>query len=453
MRLPIRTRLTLVFAGLMLVVLAGSGAFLYFGLASELDATIDRDLESLSREFVADVSAGETSVLEDFGVAEPEGSFAQILDRDGRILEHTHAVAEPLLDPEELGALDGPSSFDRTVTLRSGPDPARLVAAPATEGKVVVVGAILEERNAALASLAVLLWTGGPVLLVIVSGLAWLLSGAALRPVERMRRETAAISEGDLAKRLQVPPTGDEVASLAATLNEMLARLEWAFERERRFVDDASHELRTPLGILKTELELALRRARTKEELEAALASAAEESERLNRLAEDLLVLARSEKGRLPLKRSSVAASALVHGTTDLFHGRAREHGVTIDVSVSPDLKVEVDEVRIQQALGNLIANALSHTPDGGSVRVAATANGAEELVLSVADSGCGFPDAFIAKAFDPFTRADAGRSRRDGGAGLGLAIVRGVAEAHGGSVRAANRPEGGAIVTLRIPA
>ena len=453
MRLPIRTRLTLVFAGLMLVVLSGSGAFLYFGLASELDAAINGHLESLSREFVADVSAGETSVLEDFGVSEPEGSFAQILDRDGRILEHTHAVAEPLLDTQEVGALVGPVSFDRSVTLRSGSDPARIVASPATEGRVVVVGAILEERNAALEGLAVLLWTGGPVLLVIVSGLAWVLSGAALRPVERMRRETAEILEGDLAKRLQVPATGDEISSLATTLNEMLARLERAFERERRFVDDASHELRTPLGILKTELELALRRARTAEELQAALASAAEESERLNRLAENLLVLARSEKGRLPLKRSRVSASALVDATIAHFEGRAREQGVAIDVSVSPGLKVEVDELRIQQALGNLIANALAHTPHGGRVRVAAGANGAEALVLSVADSGCGFPDAFIDKAFDPFTRADTGRSRRDGGAGLGLAIVKGVAEAHGGSVKAANRPEGGAVVTLHIPA
>ena len=291
------------------------------------------------------------------------------------------------------------------------------------------------------------------MLLVVVSGLAWILAGAALRPVERMRQETSAISEGDLEKRLQVPATGDEIARLATTLNDMLARLEQAFERERRFVDDASHELRTPLGILRTELELALRRSRTREEMRAALVSAAEEAERLSRLAEDLLVLARSDRGRLPLHRTRVEASAIVLKTIDFFRRRASERGVAIDVSVPPGLEVDVDELRIDQALGNLIDNALAHTPEGGSIRVSVAVNAARELVFSVADTGGGFPETFIDRAFDPFTRADSGRSRRQGGAGLGLAIVRGVTEAHGGSVEAANRPEGGAVVTLRIPA
>ena len=453
MRLPIRTRLTLVFAGLMLVVLAALGAFLYFGLASQLDSEINDELESLAEEFAFDVAEGEPQILEDYGVSEPEESFAQILRRDGQIIEATDAAARPLLDPQELSSLSDARMFDRTVTLRNDPEPARLVAMPTAEGPVVVVGIALEERNAALAGLATLLWIGGPVLLVVVSGLAWFLAGAALRPVERIRQETSAISEGDLEKRLQVPATGDEIARLAMTLNEMLARLEQAFERERRFVDDASHELRTPLGILRTELELALRRSRTREEMQAALASAAEESERLSRLAEDLLVLARSDRGRLPLHRTRVEASAIVVKTIDFFRRRASERGVNIDVSVPPGLEVDVDELRINQALGNLIDNALAHTPEGGSIRVSVTVNSARELVFSVADTGGGFPETFIDRAFDPFTRADSGRSRRHGGAGLGLAIVRGVTEAHGGSVEAANRPEGGAVVTLRIPA
>ena len=241
------------------------------------------------------------------------------------------------------------------------------------------------------------------MLLVVVSGLAWFLAGAALRPVERIRQETSAISEGDLEKRLQVPATGDEIARLAMTLNEMLARLEQAFERERRFVDDASHELRTPLGILRTELELALRRARTREEMQAALASAAEESERLSRLAEDLLVLARSDRGRLPLHRTRVEASAIVVKTIDFFRRRASERGVNIDVSVPPGLEVDVDELRINQALGNLIDNALAHTPEGGSIRVSVTVNSARELVFSVADTGGGFPETFIDRAFGSF--------------------------------------------------
>ena len=250
MRFPTRTRLTLVFAGLMLVVLAALGAFLYFGLASQLDAEINDELGSLAEEFAVDVAEGEPQILEDYGISEPEELFAQILRRDGSVIETTDAVAGPLLGPDELSSLSGARMFDATVTLANDEEPARLVAMPTPQGPVVVVGIALEERNAALAGLATLLWIGGPVLLVMMSGLAWFLAGAALRPVERIRQETSAISEGDLEKRLQVPTTGDEIARLATTLNEMLARLEQAFERERRFVDDASHELRTPLGIL-----------------------------------------------------------------------------------------------------------------------------------------------------------------------------------------------------------
>jgi heavy metal sensor kinase len=437
----------------MLVVLAGSGSFLYFGLASQLDAEIDDEIESLAREFATDVTAGEKEVLDDFGISEPEGSFAQVLGPDGRVIETTDAVAAPLLEPSQLASLDAPRAFETEATLQRGPEPARLFAVPTTRGPIVVVGAGLDDRNETLGSLALLLFVGGPVVLAIVSGLAWLLAGAALRPVEQLRRETSAISEGDLEKRLRVPGTGDEIARLAATLNEMLARLQQAFEKERRFVDDASHELRTPLAILKTELELALRRSRTSDELQSAVASAAEEVERLNRLAEDLLVLARSDRGRLPLHRTTADASSLVGKVVELFRHRASERGVALEVSVPAGLAVDVDRMRIEQALGNLVDNALAHTPDGGSIRVSVAENGSAELHFSVSDTGRGFPEKFIDRAFDPFTRADAGRSRRQGGAGLGLAIVKGVTEAHGGSVEAANRPEGGAVVTMRIPA
>jgi signal transduction histidine kinase len=267
-----------------------------------------------------------------------------------------------------------------------------------------------------------------------------------------LRRQAALFSESDLKKRLPVPDTGDEIATLATTLNDMLARLEQAFERERRFVDDASHELRTPLGNLKTELDLALRRSRTIEELKASLVSASEESERLNRIAESLLVLARSDRSMLPLQKAEIGASTLIRNTLAQYQAKAKQRGISFHVSVAPDLQIEVDALTIQQAIGNLIANALAYTPPGGEIHIGAKLNGTGELELSVADTGPGFPAAFIGKAFDPFTRADAGRSRREGGAGLGLAIVKGVADAHGGLVEAANRPEGGAVVTLKIP-
>ena len=454
MGIPIRVRLTLVFAALMVVFLAIAGALFYRSFASQLDQPIDSRLLSLAVELAADLASGESTVLGDFGQGDSEGFFAQVLARDGSIQEASGTPEKALVDLNKLPPGARPALVEGAGRLDSGAmvKPSRLSVIAASGNRVVVVGTYLQDRNRALRELATLLWITVPLLCLAASGFAWLLSGAALRPVENLRRQAALISESDLTRRLPVPATGDEIATLATTLNDMLARLEQAFERERRFVDDASRELRTPLGNLKTELDLARRRSRTKEELEAVLISATEESERLNLIAENLLVLARSDRGKLPLKKTKVDAEALVQSTLARFHAKAQGQAITFDVSVAPGLRIDVDAFRIQQAIGNLIANALACTSRGGKIHISARVNGIGELALSVADAGPGFPAAFIEKAFDPFTRADTGRSRRDGGAGLGLAIVKGIAEAHGGSAEAGNRPDGGATVTLRIP-
>jgi signal transduction histidine kinase len=232
----------------------------------------------------------------------------------------------------------------------------------------------------------------------------------------------------------------------------MLGRLEDAVQRERRFVGDASHELRTPLANLKAELDLALRRARTPEEQLAALRSASEETQRLAALAEDLLVLARADGGRLPVRREDLDLAGLVEDTVDSFAGRASDRGISLEARVHDPARARVDRARIRQAVGNLVDNSLRHTPTGGRVTVElARRDGA--VAIEVADTGDGFPPSFLPRAFESFSRADDARARSEGGTGLGLAIVRAVAEAHGGSVQAVNRPEGGAVVTLRIPA
>jgi signal transduction histidine kinase len=267
-----------------------------------------------------------------------------------------------------------------------------------------------------------------------------------------MRRESEAISGSEPNRRLEVPATRDELAELGASLNRMLDRLEAALLRERRFVDDASHELRTPLANLKVELELALRRSRTPDELQAALRSAAVETDRLTSLAEDLLVLARAADGRLPIRRDEIELGPLVDDVVRRFSGRAEARGITMATTVDRDRTARVDEARVRQALGNLIENALIHTPRGGRITVGLTdADGS--LSIAVVDTGEGFPAGFLEHAFEPFSRADAARSPDGGGTGLGLAIVRVVAEGHGGSVEARNNPGGGATVELTLPA
>jgi signal transduction histidine kinase len=227
----------------------------------------------------------------------------------------------------------------------------------------------------------------------------------------------------------------------------MLARLDSALERERSFVADASHELRTPLALLKAELDVALRRPRSKEELEQALRSAAAETDRLSQLAEDLLVLARSDRGQLPLRAEPTSAQAIAARVAQRFAHRAQAVNRTIKVDASTEIELVADGRRVEQALGNLVDNALRH--GGGAIRLAAAErNGAVEL--HVVDEGAGFPPEFLPHAFERFTRADEARTR--GGSGLGLAIAQVIAKAHGGSAHAVNRDGAGADVWLSIP-
>lgn len=452
MRLPIRARLTLAFAAMMAVVLVAAGLFLFLRLRSDLLQAVDAGLRSRGQAIVGELrrSAPLTAGI----LIETDEAFAQVLGTDGGVIDSSPGLQDqPVLAAASLAGLHQPRFF--TVTVRAANDlvPARVLAVPFDERSVVVVGASLEDRREALAGLALMLAVGGPVTVVLAAGVGWVVSGFALRPVDRMRSQAAAISADDLSQRLPAPEARDELARLAETLNEMLGRLGAALDRERRFVADASHELRTPLANLKAELELALGRSRTEAELLEALASAGEETERLVRLAEDLLVLARTNGHRPSIAREPVDVGELVEHEAAAFSRLASRHGCTIRTNVRVDGSVALDPGRFRQIVGNLLDNAIRHSPEGGAVTVDVRADDGL-LVLDVTDQGEGFPSAFLPHAFEPFARAEASRSREDGDTGLGLAIVQALAEAHGGTTLARNRPGGGAevLVTLPVP-
>jgi two-component system OmpR family sensor kinase len=391
--LPIRVRVTLAFAGVMAVVLGALGLFLYLRLEAELDSTINASLQTRTAELAP-------------------------LARNGD--------AVPPGDGENFARVLGPGQ-----TLPRFDEPVRTVRTPLGDARVLVVGTAIDDRNDALRTLAILLLIGGPITLALASAAGYGAATAALRPVERMRRRAAAMT--DPSARLPVGPADDEIGRLGTTLNEMLARLEEASARERAFVADASHELRMPLAILKAELELALHEGRTLEELEAALRSAADETDRLVALAEDLLVLARVQDGKLPVRPVPLDAAAVLAR----FGPAEAPAGLTVNA----------DPERLQQALGNLVDNA--HRHGGPHVELAAErVDGHVEL--HVRDDGPGFPAEFLDSAFERFTRADPARGR--GGAGLGLAIVDVIARAHGGVAGARNRPGGGADVWISLP-
>ena len=451
---PIKTRLAIAFTGLMAVVLTITGTVFHYGFAAQIDGVINAEIADLAAEFVADLAAGETNVLHDFSQTQTDAFVAQVIDGAGNVVETGGGSVATSLVPKAIGDTRTPQLSDLRAVIREGAAavPLRIATAPIPGGGLVMVGKSLTERNATLHAILILLLASGAVILPVAGALGWFLARASLRPVEELRDQAMRISEGDLDRRLAVPPTDDEITSLAVTLNDMLARLQRGLQRERRIVDDASHELRTPLAILRTELDLALRRSRSKAELRAALVSAAEVSEDLNRLAEDMLVLARANHGQLPLFRTLIDVADLAHNAVDRAAGRAQQLGIGIAVESPSGQQVSLDKARIAQALGNLIDNSLTHCPTGGKITLRTGMDDAGDLTLSVSDTGPGFPADFIATAFDPYTRAEAGRPRRSGGAGLGLAIVKSVIEAHGGSVAAQNLPGGGAMVVLRIP-
>ena len=431
-RLPIRIRLTLAFAFAMAIVLAAVGAFVYVRLGDSLTEQLDESLDARAAALAPLVRSGEP--------LPPSG--------DEQLAEVVGASGSELVTADEVArAREGSLVTQRDGVVAFEGEPGRLLLTPvATDGhtEVLVVGASLEEREEALDGLLTALLIGGPLALLAASAAGYLLAGSALRPVERMRRRAEEVSSDELGARLPLPESHDEIRRLGTTLNEMLDRLEDGLERERRFTADASHELRTPLALLETELELALRRPRSAEELEAALRSAAEEVDRLRRLADDLLVLAQLDRGQVPLRHEPIAAHDLLETVARRFDARAEVEGRALEVE-DTSVSLDGDRLRLEQALGNLVDNAFRH--GAGTVRLGSTARNGD-VELRVADDGAGFPSEFLPHAFERFSCPDGARS--GGTAGLGLAIVEAVAEAHGGSVTAAN--DGGAVVTISIP-
>ncbi len=421
-RLPIRLRLTAVFAVAMAVVLTGAGLFVYDHLRENLDDEITATLR-------ARLAAPDTAT------GDPEEAFTQVLGADGGVLRGTGDARGPALAAGEVRDVLGGEDFEADRKVDDIEGTARVLAERAARGGdaggVVVAGQSLNDRNDALHGLVRSLLAGGPIAVLLASALGYALAAAALKPVEAMRRRAAAVSlgPGD-EERLPLPEARDEVRRLGETLNAMLARLRVAFDRERRFVADASHELRTPIAVVKTELEGILRGGELPSDAREALEAALAETEVLAQLAEDLLVLARAGDGKLPLRLEAVDARQALERTAERFGDRAARAGRDIEVRAPAGLAVRADPLRLRQAVGNLVDNALRHG-SGTVVLEAARADGGVDLC--VRDAGAGVPEDLGDRAFERFTRGPAARTL--GGAGLGLAIVRAIAEAHGGQV------------------
>jgi two-component system, OmpR family, sensor kinase len=469
--MSLRLRLATIFAvGSAALIAVGGLAFLW-QLHASLTAALDSELGLRAAALAARLASGPLPPASQ-GAPDQAGShagqfpvaeqLAQVLTPGGLVVYASGIEGTgPLLSRAQLRRVtQRPLTFTATIE----GERLRLLASGVRRGSrpvITVVGVPTDIADAAQARARLALLIGGPAV-VLAAGLGgWLLTGAALRPVGRMRRRLEEITEHDTGARLRVPATGDEIAALADTMNGLLDRLAQALARQRAFTADAGHELRTPLTALKAELELAARPGKSREALSDAVQAAAGDTDRLIRLAEDLLLLARADEGAAFLARERTDMSGELHGAARRFASTAAAHGVAISVQAPGQLEVVADPGRVRQALDNLMDNALRHAPRGSTVevsgrRAAAGGDGGGRgpvVAVEVRDHGPGFPPEFLPRAFERFQRADTARGRADGGAGLGLAIVATIARAHHGRVDAGNLPAGGARVRIELPA
>jgi signal transduction histidine kinase len=447
MRRPVtlRARLTLLFAAATAAVLlvVGLAVFVLFSLG--ITGSIDDGLRQRARALavVAHDEHDPAEIKADSGER-----LLQLYAPDGTLLTSTDALGDhPVLSREDVrraarAAYSG--ELEHTPV-----DEARIRAFAVDGGRVAVIGDSLDREHDLRVRLAVLLVIVLPAALLAASYLGYRLAGAALEPVERMRARAARITDSDLSERLPLPESQDEIARLGRTFNGLLDRLAAAIARERRIVSDASHELRTPLAVLSAELQVAARPGRSPAQQHEAVVSALEETGRLSRLADDLLVLARSDEGNLPLRVEPVDVGDALRDVARRNDAvvRAAGRSLTTHVDIQGGAVVLADPDRVAQALDNLVGNALHH--GGGAITVRATSGDPGTVELGVADEGPGF-GAALGEAFERFSQGDPSRGS---GTGLGLAIVDAIARAHGGVARAEDLPAGGARVTLVLPA
>lgn len=451
--MSVRLRLAALFT-LATVVLVGVGGYVYIHqLRTRLETSLDQSLESRESTIAAALPADPLPPL-------PGGvrGSTQVFTSDGDLVDSSRdLIGDRLLTVEQVqntaAARDHPARLNGVVDIHSaddaGPEAMRIYGARTGSAHIVVaVAARRDLVDEAVEQSRRQLLTLGIIIVALAGPASWLLARAALRPVDRMRAQVARLEAANTAQGVPVPRARDEIARLGRTFNTLLARVHAAFQRERAFVADAGHELRTPLTVLKGELELAQRPGRSRSDLLATVNVAAAETDRLIRLTENLLFLAHPGG---PVPQRPVDLADTVQDAISAAGPSAAASGVTLALQDEGVGVVDGDADRLRQAVDNLLTNAIQHSPSGATVTIR-LARDKLDAIIEVSDEGPGFPPTFLPYAFERFARADVARARSREGYGLGLAIVATIMTGHGGIATAANRPDGGAVLTLRWP-
>ncbi len=462
----IRFRLTLLFAIALAVVLTASGFYWHGSLSKSLLGHIDTRLAEVAQETarhhldhaVEPDLQRQCALLENFLREQNWGEYVQILNAEGTVeclSSNLRGFRLPLSSEARKAAAKGRGFTESDKTLREFP--LRIHTHPVyEEGRLTHLLQAAQSLGPVEQTLAELRGTFlffGPLVLVALVVAGWLLVGWALSPVARITRAVRKINAESLSQRLPVARGHDEIAQLAETFNDMLARLEDSFRKIKQFSGDASHELRTPLTIIRGETEVALRWGKDAEEMRSALESNLDEIDRMGRIIDDLLTLAKSEAGEMPLEMKEFSLSDLVQelylqGST---LGEAKQMDVSLQLDVAEEIRIRGDELRLRQMFLNLISNAIKYTPAQGKV-VVSLAMDDGQAVVTVRDSGIGIPPEHLPHIFSRFYRIDKARNREDGGTGLGLAIVKWIVEVHDGRIRVTSNPGQGSIFTVYLP-
>lgn len=459
-RLSIRTRLALIYTGLLVAALAvfGTGVFLVLRaqLQSSFDASLRANAEHAAGAFAQDVGADgqlhpTPRLLDQFAST---GGRVVILDPTGKLVLDSAPAGTP---PLPVSSSDiSPNDGHETRTAREGADSVRLLVHPIEASGHGVVGYVVwasstHDTDNLLRTVALVLVLGGLLLTALAFGGGWLLARRALAPVADVTDTARAISlSGDFGARVEaVGSGGDEVSELAVAFNEMLAALEENHQALQRFLGDASHELRTPLTTLRASLELVARPDLPADDREALLADALAETERMAGLVGDLLSLARAESGaRLevsPVELDAVLLEAVRQS------GPAAPH-VRVEVGSIEPAVVFGDRDRLKELLLIVLDNAGRYTPAGGTVTASLRLE-KQNVLVQISDTGIGIPERDRPHVFERLYRGSAARSVRPSGTGLGLAIAKWIVEAHAGSIRVSPRQSGGTVVTIELPA
>ena len=456
--MSIRLRLTLWYVLLLSVILAAFTASVYLvlrhALYGNLDASIERQASVLLDETVQ-FEGGRPSLGNILSSDEDEiEHFVRVFDASKNVtFDNSPPMGGvPVDSAAVIRALAGRSETRRFEvdddTMRARTFPVR------RDGKIVgvlEVGQTEDDVTDTLGTLLFIMSIAYPVTVAVAVLGGVFLAGRALSPIDKITRLARRISADHLDERLALRLPDDEVGRLANTFDEMIGRLEDAFRRQRQFTADASHELRTPLTIMKGQVDVALQQDREPEDYQRVLQAVNDEVDRLIRLAGSLLTLTRADAGEIPLTFENVAVADVVAGAVEHSRSTALEKGIDLRLVPGDSVTVWADEDLLLQLLLNLLDNAVKYTSDGGRVDVGWETS-ADQVSLWVRDTGVGIPEEHIPLIFDRFYRVDKARGRSDGGVGLGLAISRWVAEAHGGSLRVESVPDKGSTFNVVLP-